>query len=409
MNKGFRNVLLLVTAAAAFSAAASVLAADKDHAKAARELARSAMIVDTHIDAPYRVKMRWEDLSARTENGEFDWVRAREGGLDTPFLVVYTPPRTEEEGTSFQVANTLFDHIEALAGRAPEKFVLVRTAAEAEQAFKDGRIGLAIGMENGSPLEGKLENVAYFKERGASYISLAHGKANHLSDSSYDEDRRWNGLSDFGKQVIAEMNRVGLMVDLSHLSDEAARDALKVSQAPVIASHSSARHFTPGFERNISDELIKAVAEGGGVIQINFGSSFIKQEAQQWFDDMGTAREAWMEQNGIDEHDPRRWQFSTLYREDHPFPYADLDDVVAHFKYVIDRVGVEHVGIGSDFDGVGDSLPEGLKDVSGYPNLIERLLALGLSEDEVKGIMGGNLLRVWQANIDFAKTAAAGG
>lgn len=406
MNKGFRAAFLYI-AAAAVSASAVTQADDTDYAQAAQALAQEAMIVDTHIDAPYRIKMKWEDLSVRTESGEFDHEQAREGGLDIPFLVVYTPPRTEDEGTSFQVANTLFDHIEALVGRAPDKFVLARNSAEAERAFEDGKMGLAIGMENGSPLEGKLENVAYFKNRGASYMSLSHGKANHLSDSSYDDEHRWNGLSDFGKEVIAEMNRLGIMVDLSHLSDEAAWDALAISKVPVIASHSSARHFTPGFERNLSDEMIKAVAEKGGVVQINFGSSFIKQEASQWFEDMDEARNIWMKENGIDEHDPRRWEFGKIFREEHPFPYADMDDIVAHFRHVIELAGVEHVGIGSDFDGVGDSLPVGMKSTSDYPNLLERLLGLGLSEKEVKGIMGGNLMRVWKAADAYAAQVAA--
>ena len=407
MNKGFQATGLFVTTATVLLASNITLAADSDYAKAAQELAQKAMIVDTHIDAPYRIKMHWEDLSGKTEKGEFDWVQAREGGLDIPFLVVYTPPDTEDKGTSFQVANTLFDHIEALVGRAPEKFALARNATEAEQAFKEGKVGLAIGMENGSPIEGKLENVAYFKNRGASYISLSHGKANHLSDSSYDEERRWNGLSDFGREVIVEMNRLGIMVDLSHLSDDAAWEALEISKVPVIASHSSARHFTPDFERNLSDDMIKAVAEKGGVVQINFGSSFIKQEATQWYDDMGEAREAWMAEHGIAKDDPKRWGFGTTYREEHPFPYADLDDLVAHFKHVIDLVGVEHVGFGSDFDGVGDSLPEGMQGVADYPNLVERLLALGLSEEDVAGIMGGNLLRVWKAADAYAAKAAA--
>jgi membrane dipeptidase len=407
LNKGFQATGLFVTTATVILASSIVLAADADYAKAAQELVQKAMIVDTHIDAPYRIKMHWEDLSGKTQKGEFDWVQAREGGLDIPFLVVYTPPDTEDKGTSFQVANTLFDHIEALVGRAPEKFALARNATEAEQAFKEGKVGLAIGMENGSPIEGKLENVAYFKNRGASYISLSHGKANHLSDSSYDEERRWNGLSDFGREVIVEMNRVGIMVDLSHLSDDAAWEALEISKVPVIASHSSARHFTPDFERNLSDDMIKAVAEKGGVVQINFGSSFIKQEATQWYDDMGEAREAWMEEHDIAKDDPKRWEFGTSYREEHPFPYADLDDLVAHFKHVIDLVGVEHVGFGSDFDGVGDSLPEGMQGVADYPNLVEQLLALGLSEEDVAGIMGGNLLRVWNAADAYAAKVAA--
>ena len=159
----------------------------------------------------------------------------------------------------------------------------------------------------------------------------------------------------------------------------------------------------------MSDEMIKAVAAGGGVVQINFGSSFIKPEANQWFDAMGTARETWMVENGIDEHDPKRWEFSKIYRETHPFPYASMDDLLAHFTHVIGLVGVEHVGFGSDFDGVGDSLPDGVKSVSDYPNLIASLLELEYSEQDVRAMMGGNLLRVWKAAEAHAQKAAAAG
>ena len=264
-----------------------------------------------------------------------------------------------------------------------------------------------MGMENGSPIEGRLENVAFFKSRGISYITMAHSLSNHLSDSSYDEQRKWNGLSAFGKQVVAEMNRLGVMVDVSHLSDDAFWQVIELSRTPVIASHSSARHFTPGWERNMSDEMIRAMAAKGGLIMINFGSSFLTDEARQWYDDMGDARSAWMTEHGFDEHSPERRNFSSDYRKEHPFPYAGMDDVMAHFTHVIDLVGIDQVGIGSDFDGVGDSLPEGLKDVSFYPNLIKAFLEAEYSHTDIQKVMNGNLMRVWQANLDYAERIAA--
>ncbi len=148
-------------------------------------------------------------------------------------------------------------------GRAPGKFVIVKTTHEANKAMENGLIGLAMGMENGSPIDGKLENLAFFHDRGISYITLAHALSNHISDSSYDEERKWNGLSPFGKEVVAEMNRVGIMVDISHVTDEAFYQVLAISKVPVIASHSSPRHFTPGWERNMSDEMIRALAKNG--------------------------------------------------------------------------------------------------------------------------------------------------
>jgi len=263
-------------------------------------------------------------------------------------------------------------------------------------------------MENGSPIDGKLENVGLFKQRGISYITLAHSLSNHISDSSYDKNRQWHGLSPFGKEVVAEMNRVGIMVDVSHITDEAFYQVLEISRVPVIASHSSARHFTPGFERNMSDEMIEALAAKGGVIQINFGSSFLTQEARQWYDEMGEAREAFLKQNGLDEHGDEAEQFEKTWRESHPMPFASLDDLAAEFQYVIGLVGAEHVGIGSDFDGVGDSLPVGMKDVSDYPALVEKFLELGYSLDDIQAILGGNLMRVWRQVDAYAAAQAEG-
>jgi membrane dipeptidase len=372
-------------------------------ALSANKIAQKYLLVDTHIDVPYRLEDEWADVTVKTEDGDFDYERARRGGLNIPFMSIYTPAESEEEGGSFELANRLIDRVEALVGRAPGKFVVVKTTGQAEKAAKSGLMGLAMGMENGSPLDGKLENVAFFKKRGINYITLAHSLSNHISDSSYDEERKWNGLSPFGKEVVAEMNRQGVMIDISHLSDEAFWQVLELSSVPVIASHSSPRHFTPDWERNMSDEMIKALADKGGVIQINFGSSFLTQEARLWYDEMDDVREAFLEENGFDEDGEEAELFEKSYREEHPFPFATMDDLVAAFQHVIGLVGVEHVGIGSDFDGVGDSLPVGMKDVSDYPNLIEALLRLEYSIEDIAKIMGGNLMRVWRASETHAQ------
>jgi membrane dipeptidase len=382
--------------------------AGDDLAKTARAIARDSMLVDTHVDVPYRIHDDWEDVTGPTEHGDFDYERARSGGLDIPFMSIYTPAESEEEGTSYQLANILIDSVEAMVGRAPDRFQIVTTPEEAEKAFSAGRIGLALGMENGSPIDGKLENIGFFRNRGVSYITLAHSLSNHLSDSSYDEERKWNGLSTFGREAVAEMNRLGVMVDVSHLSDDAFWQVLEISKVPVIASHSSARHFTPGFERNMSDEMIKAMAAKGGVIQINFGSSFLTEEANAWFANMVEARDAWMDEHGYGEDSPERSNFRDQYLEENPFPFAGMDDLMAHFTHVIELVGIEHVGIGSDFDGVGDSLPEGMKDVSFFPNLVERFLRLEYSVEDIRKVLSGNLMRVWRANEAYARKQAQG-
>jgi len=378
-----------------------------DLASSANLVAQKYLLLDTHVDVPYRLEEEWSDVTEKTEDGDFDYERARRGGLNIPFMSIYTPAESEAEGDSFELANRLIDRVEALVGRAPKKFAIVKTTTQAEKATTMGLMGLAMGMENGSPLEGKLENVAFFKQRGISYITLTHSLSNHISDSSYDEERQWNGLSPFGKEVVAEMNRQGIMIDISHVSDEAFWQVLELSKVPVIASHSSARNFTPDWERNMSDEMIKALAAKGGVIQINFGSSFLTEEAKVWYEQMDAAREAYLEENGFDEDGEEASNFGDSYRVAHPFPFATMDDLVAHFQHVIGLVGAEHVGIGSDFDGVGDSLPVGMKDVSDYPNLIEALLRLEYSIEDITGIMGGNLMRVWRATEVYAQDGSS--
>ncbi|HSM42719.1 MAG TPA: dipeptidase [Afifellaceae bacterium] len=377
-------------------------------AAAAAKAARNYLLIDTHIDVPERLEGKWADVTGRVEDGDFDYERARRGGLDIPFMSIYTPGASEAQGTSYELANRLIDRVEALVGRAPGKFAIVRSPDEALAAKERGLIGLAMGMENGSPIDGKLENLAFFRDRGVSYVTLTHSLSNHIADSSYDEHRQWNGLSPFGRELVAEMNRLGVMVDVSHVSDEAFYQVLELSRAPVIASHSSARHFTPGFERNMSDEMIRALANKGGIIMINFGSSFLTAEAQQWFVRMVAERKAWLRDNGFDEHGPEASEFGKRFREQNPFPYASLDDLVAHFTHVIDLVGIDHVGIGSDFDGVGDSLPEGMKDVSFYPNLVEKLMQKGHSAEDIEAILGGNLMRVWRAVQANATPPVAG-
>jgi len=382
-------------------------AGQSDLKEKAQRIAQEYLLTDTHIDVPYRLESGWVDVTVATEGGDFDYPRARAGGLDVPFMSIYTPASLEKEdgdaSESYELANRLIDSVEAMAARAPDKFMLVQSVADGEKALQTGRIGLAMGMENGSPINHNLENIRFFANRGIRYITLAHGMSNHISDSSYDENRRWKGLSPFGKEVVAEMNRVGVMVDVSHLSDEAFFQVMEISKVPVIASHSSPRHFTREWERNMSDEMIRALAKNGGVIQINFGSSFISQQAKDWYDTMAEKRTAFLEANGLEEHGPEREQFQKDYREKYPFPYATLEQLVENFEHVIELVGAEHVGIGSDFDGVGDSLPVGMKDVSYFPALIEEFLKREYPVETIRAIMGGNLMRVWSEVEAFAR------
>jgi membrane dipeptidase len=363
----------------------------------AQDIALSSIIVDTHIDVPYRLEEEWTDVSEATAGGDFDYPRAVEGGLNVAFMSIYTPAELEREGKSFEMAEQLIDMVEGIVAAAPEKFAIALSPDDVEAQFEKGLISLPLGMENGSPIEGDLANVQHFYDRGIRYITLAHGLSNHISDSSYDDNRQWGGLSDFGVEVVREMNRLGIMVDVSHISDDAFYDVMEATQAPVIASHSSARHFTPGFERNMSDEMIAKLAENGGVIMINFGSSFLTAEANAWQEAYGEAWDTYAAGNGGEPTDEMRDRFRDQYTGEHgKFPYATLDETLDHFDHVVQLTSVENVGIGSDFDGVGDSLPIGLKDVSAYPNLVKGLLKRGYSEADIAKILGENLLRVWR-------------
>ena len=379
-----------------------------DHMAEARRIAESSIIVDTHVDVPYRLANRPADVAAETDHGDFDYPRAVAGGLNAPFMSIYTPAAYEAEGKSKATADALIDAVESIVAEAPDKFAIATSVDDVRKHFEQGLMSLPLGMENGSPIEGDLDNLEYFYERGIRYLSLSHSLSNHLSDSSYDDNRQWNGISEIGKEAILEMNRLGIMVDVSHVSDEAFWQLAEISRTPLIASHSSARHFTPGFERNMSDEMIVALAETGGVIQINFGSTFVTQEARDYGDARWAAGEAYLEEHPELTESWLFREFPAIYAEEHgPLPYATVDDVIDHFDHVVKLVGIDHVGIGSDYDGVGDSLPTGLKDVSSYPNLIAGLLRRGYSEEDVRKILGENLLRVWRAVEDYAATTSS--
>ena len=342
-------------------------------------IAQGSLIIDTHIDVPYKLKMQleyngsFEDISEKTSLN-FDYPKSIKGGLNLPFFSIYLPASTEEEGTSFILANELIDMMDKIIEKNPEKFFFVDTSTYLGNLPGQNLIGIAYGMENGAAIEGKLENVEYFYNKGIRYITLTHSKSNHISDSSYDENKNWGGLSEFGKSLIPEMNRIGVIVDISHVSDNAFMQAIEISKTPVIASHSSLRHFTPGWERNVSDEMLIALAKKKGVIQINFGTAFLN--------DVNDKNKS---------YDPNT------------YIHAEVTDVVDHIDHVVNVVGIDFVGIGSDYDGVGDTLPNGLKDASSYPNLIAELQNRGYSTTDIQKILGGNFVRVWREVEEYAR------
>ena len=336
----------------------------------AQELAQEMIIIDTHLDTPIQLYMQqdkngsYEDITKKSSL-HFDFDRAVSGGLNVPFFVIFTPPSAEEKGTAFEMAKDLIEILEDIMNKNPGKFRLVKSPEEITN--EKNIMQVVYGMENGAPIESKLSNIKLFSDMGINYITLAHSKSNHISDSSYDENKNWGGLSPFGRKVVAEMNKQGVMIDISHVSDAAFYEVLKLTKTPVIASHSSLRHFVPGFERNVSDDMLRGLAKNGGVIQICFGSEFIAEKKK------------------------------------YPNLVVTVKDVADHIDRVKKLVGIDHVGIGSDYDG-WRNFPVGLEDTSTYPNLIRELLNRDYTKEEIEKVFGGNLLRVWREVKKFSKS-----
>ena len=368
----------------------------------ARALAYDALIVDTHIDVPYRLRETPEDVSVRTERGDFDHPRALEGGLDVAFMSIYIPAEYQETGGARALADSLIDGVEAMAEAAPDKFAVVRSVGDVARRREPGVVLLALGIENGAPVEGDLDALRHFRDRGVRYVTLTHSRDNEISDSSYDGTGTHGGLSDFGRDVVRAMNRLGIMIDVSHISDAAFEDVMEVTTVPVIASHSSARAFTPGFERNMSDDMIRRLAENGGVIQINFGSSFLLQRVQT---DRAAIRARFadeLQSRGLEAGTPAYDAFEAEFNARNPLRLADMTDVADHIDHVVGLVGIDHVGLGSDYDGVGPTLPVGLEDVSTFPNLVAELIRRGYSDADIRKVLGENTMRVWRAVEDAA-------
>ncbi len=367
---------------------------------AAQKLAHDATIVDTHIDAPSMLISHWDDLGVATPGKEFDYPRARQGGLDVAFMSIYTSPDEDATGTATQSAHTQIDAVEAMVGRHPDKFAVLGSPKDLKR-LQPGRVLLTLGMENGAPIGDDLAQLKVFRDRGVRYITLAHSANNRISDSSYALEKKWGGLSPFGEKVVAEMNRLGIMVDVSHLSDGAIEDVLRITDVPVIASHSGMRHFTPGFERNISDDLAKQVAAKGGVVQLVFGTGFVNPKAAADLTAFFQAEAEFERENAAlaKAGKPTRSKdaFEKEWNDAHPTPETHIDAVLDQIDYAVKLIGADHVGIGSDFDGVSGHLPVELRSVADYPNLVEGLQKRGHSDADIRKILGGNLLRVWSA------------
>src|SRR5260221_9847150 len=384
-------------------------ATDEAIRKKADTLAHRYVIIDGHVDLPtvlYEKKFRPgrdRDTLLHTTKGDFDYERAIRGGLYAPFMSIYIPAtyqKKKDNGKAF--ADTLIDLVRGMAGNLPDKFALADSPDQVKTNFAAGKISLPMGMENGAPLGKNLKNVQYFYDRGIRYVTLTHNKDNQICDSSGDTTHTWNGLSPLGREVVKEMNRVGIMIDISHVDDSTFYQVMKLTKAPCIASHSSCRYFAPSVRRDMTDDMIRKLGENGGVVLINFYKAFLDSTFAKWNQANRKKARDLIAGKKLLYSDSLVRSFEGQLERENPSPTVDVAVVADHIDHVVKLIGIDHVGLGSDFVGVDGSLPVGLTDGSMYPNLIYVLLKRGYTEKDIEKINGDNFRRVWQQVLDAA-------
>jgi membrane dipeptidase len=362
---------------------------------------RSALLIDTHNDVPSRT-VEGFDIGSRTGSGHTDIARLKEGGVGAQFFAVYVAASYVTGNRSANRTLQMIDTVRHdIVDRYPNDFMLAVSARDIEEAHRRGKIAALMGIEGGHAIEDNIRLLRDYYDLGIRYMTLTHSNTNNWADSSGDVSdpniKHHNGLTEFGKDIIREMNRLGMMVDISHVADKTFWDALEVSKAPIFASHSSSRALTR-HARNMTDEMIVALGKKGGVVQVNFYCGFISQKFRD--NDAADTKllDARMAQEtaGKNMSEPDRQILSEKLRKQMRLSGATLADVVDHIDHIRKIAGIDAIGIGGDFDGVSCT-PAGLDDVSKYPNLTRALLEKGYSADDIRKIYGGNFLRVMRA------------
>lgn len=370
----------------------------------ARELHASSLLIDGHNDLPWELRGRVEqtDIAVPQERLQTDIPRLRQGGVGAQFWSVWVPMSTAKRGQALSTTIEQIDLVKAMIDRYPETFELALTADDIERIHKSGKIASLIGMEGGHSIEGSLNVLRQLYGMGARYMTLTHSDSLDWVDSGTDEPK-CGGLSPFGEDVVREMNRLGMMVDISHVSPEAMKRTLAVSEAPVIFSHSSARGVSD-HPRNVPDDVLKLTAENGGVVMVNFFSAFIVPDAaKRDVERMAYRRQMDRELTKEDEIEAamRRWDAEHGGRGNR----GTIHTLVDHIDHIAKVAGIDHVGIGSDYDGIS-MLPEQLEDVSTYPYITQALLDRGYTAEQIRKILGGNMLRVMRGAEETAKRLA---
>jgi len=376
-------------------------AGDAELMQRVRAVLARVPLIDGHNDLPWQFRERVDRKTSQLDVGvdqsalepmlHSDVPRLREGGVGGQFWSVYVP--VELEGAeAVQATLEQIDVVHQMARRWPDAFELATTADDVERIHRAGKIASMIGIEGGHSIDDSLAVLRMMHQLGAGYMTLTHWRGHDWADAATSEARH-GGLSDFGREVVREMNRLGMLVDLSHVSAATMHDALDVSEAPVIFSHSSAFGVT-GHPRNVPDDVLARLPDNGGVVMVTFVTGFVADAAWQYWADH-EAEKARLKV--LHPADPAAVEAALeAWTGDHPAPTVSLSDVADHVDYLRDKVGVDHVGIGSDFDGIRSG-PVGLEDVSTYPALLAELLRRGYSDEDVGKIAGGNVLRVMRA------------
>jgi membrane dipeptidase len=361
----------------------------------ALQIHRRAVVIDTHNDVTTPMTNDDFDLSG-TPPAPYrtNIERMKKGGLTAEFFSLYVKPWYVEHGGSARRTLDMIDSVYRAAERHPNDLMIATSVADIRRAKRTGKIAALMGIEGGHAIEDSLPTLREFYRLGVRYMTLTWNNTNNWADAGRGE-KKHNGLSDFGKEVVREMNRLGMLVDVSHVSDDTMSDALDVSKAPIIASHSSARALS-NVPRNIPDDLLKRIAKNGGVVQVNFYSVFVDEKtvAPQSAE---RDKKIYKEQDAINQKykdDPeRRGEESDKLEAANPLPPLPISKLIDHIDHIVKVAGIDHVGIGADFDGAND-MPEGAQDVSMLPNITYELLKRGYSERDIRKVLGENLLRV---------------
>lgn len=367
---------------------------DAQLSEMADRIHRAALLIDGHNDLPGEIRDKGGssfdniDISKPQAELQTDIPRLRTGGMGAQFWSAYVPPHLDKEGGATRYALEQIDLIHRMAARYPDDFEMAYCADDVERIHRDGRIACLIGVEGGHAIESSLGVLRTFERLGVRYMTLTHADTHDWADSATDEPRH-GGLSPFGEEVVREMNRLGILVDISHVSADTMRDVLRISTAPVIASHSSA-YAVAQHPRNVPDDVLAMIRDNDGVVMVNFFPGFIHPESARVMQKMFDVYREMQAKYGDDEEKLRAAR--DAWREQNPYPAGDVSTLVDHIDHIVKVAGIDHVGLGSDYDGVSQ-LPEGLEDVSCYPHITRELVRRGYSESDIHKILGGNVLQ----------------